>query len=93
MEGRLVGPYRLEAALPGFRTYAQTGIVLQVNASPLINVTLEVGQVSESIEVEANATLVEGLLACRLSNTAASLAPFEPVRATNKQASTEALNP
>src|SRR3989304_5610342 len=25
-----VGPYRLEAALPGFRTYAQTGIILQV---------------------------------------------------------------
>src|SRR6266511_3951311 len=32
-----IGPYRLEAALPGFRTYAQTGIVLQVNASPVIN--------------------------------------------------------
>jgi Carboxypeptidase regulatory-like domain len=54
-----IGPYRLEAALPGFRTYAQTGIVLQVNSSPVINVTLEVGQVSESIEVQANATLVE----------------------------------
>src|SRR5688500_2208659 len=24
-----VGPYRLEISLPGFRTYAQTGIVLQ----------------------------------------------------------------
>src|SRR5262245_47609966 len=54
-----IGPYRLEAALPGFRTYAQTGIVLQVNSSPAINITLEVGQISESIEVEANATLVE----------------------------------
>jgi hypothetical protein len=39
-----IGPYRLEAALPGFRTYAQTGIVLQVNASPVINPVLEVGQ-------------------------------------------------
>src|SRR5437773_5272296 len=28
-----IGPYRLEAALPGFRTFAQTGIVLQVNTS------------------------------------------------------------
>src|SRR5262245_28684360 len=27
-----LGPYRLEASLPGFRTYAQTGIVLQVNS-------------------------------------------------------------
>src|SRR6516162_6002432 len=28
----LVGPYRLEAALAGFRTYVQTGIVLQEQA-------------------------------------------------------------
>src|SRR5436190_24046987 len=54
-----IGPYRLEAALPGFRTFAQTGINLEVNASPTINVTLEVGQVTETIEVQANATLVE----------------------------------
>src|SRR5262245_1573124 len=54
-----IGPYRLEAALPGFRTFVQTGIVLQVNASPAINTVLEVGQVNEQIEVKANATLVE----------------------------------
>src|SRR5207302_7216973 len=54
-----VGPYRLEAALPGFRTYVQTGIVLQVNSSPVINAVLEVGQVSEQVEVQANAALVE----------------------------------
>src|SRR5688572_22256569 len=54
-----IGPYRLEAALPGFRTYAQTGIVLQVNSSPAINIVLEVGQVAETVEVEANAALVE----------------------------------
>ena len=55
----LVGPYRLEAALPGFRTYIQTGIVLQVNASVVLNVTLAVGQVTEQVEVQANAALVE----------------------------------
>src|SRR5262245_25061731 len=38
-----LGPYRLEAALPGFRTFVQTGIVLQVNSSPTINITLQVG--------------------------------------------------
>src|SRR5438094_2255351 len=54
-----VGPFRLEAALPGFRTYVQTGIVLQVNSNPVINPVLEVGQVSEQIEVQANAALVE----------------------------------
>src|SRR5262245_24385417 len=54
-----IGPYRLEAALPGFRTFVQTGIVLQVNSSPVVNPVLEVGQVSEQVEVQANATLVE----------------------------------
>src|SRR5262245_65984022 len=37
-----VGPYRLEATLPGFRSYVQNGIVLQVNGSPVINPVLEV---------------------------------------------------
>src|SRR5204863_4871750 len=54
-----LGPYRLEAGLPGFRTFVQTGIVLQVNSSPAINPVLEVGQVSEQVEVQANATQVE----------------------------------
>src|SRR6266850_8234506 len=54
-----VGPYKLEAALPGFRTFAQSGIVLQVGSNPLINVTLQVGQVADSIEVQADAALVE----------------------------------
>ncbi len=54
-----VGPYVLEAALPGFRSYLQTGIVLQVDASPLINVVLQIGQTSEQVEVAADAGLVE----------------------------------
>src|SRR5712691_11949419 len=54
-----IGPYRLEAGLPGFRTFVQTGIVLQVNANPVINVVLAVGQVAETIEVQADAALVE----------------------------------
>src|SRR5438552_2909375 len=53
------GPYRVEATLPGFRTFVQTGIVLQVNSNPVINPILEVGQVSEQIEVQANAAQVE----------------------------------
>src|SRR6476619_2676265 len=39
-----VGPYMLEVTLPGFRTYAQTGIVLQVGSNPTISVVLQVGQ-------------------------------------------------
>src|SRR5262249_32213753 len=54
-----VGPYRLEATLPGFRTYVRTGIILQVGNNTAVNVLLEVGQVSETVEVQANAMLVE----------------------------------
>jgi hypothetical protein len=53
------GPYRLEVALSGFRTYVQTGIVLQVAASPVINVVLTVGSVEESVTVEGAAPLVD----------------------------------
>jgi len=35
-----LGPYKLEAALTGFRTFVQTGIVLQVNSNPVINPVL-----------------------------------------------------
>src|SRR2546421_8592194 len=54
-----VGPYKLEASLPGFRTFEQTGIVLQVGSNPVINVALQVGQVAETVEVQADAALVE----------------------------------
>src|SRR5262245_9983784 len=54
-----IGPYKLEVALPGFRTYVQSGVVLQVGSSPVINIKLEVGQVSETVEVQANAAMVE----------------------------------
>ena len=53
------GPYKVEASLPGFRTFVQTGMVLQVNTAPVLNPVLEVGQVSEQVEVQANAALVE----------------------------------
>src|SRR6266581_1366235 len=54
-----LGPYMLEAMLSGFKTYLQTGIVLQVDSNPSINVVLQIGQISDQIEVEANAALVE----------------------------------
>src|ERR1051325_61131 len=54
-----LGPYRMEAALPGFRSFVQTGLVLQVGSNPTINIVLQVGQVSEQVEVQANSSLVE----------------------------------
>ena len=54
-----LGPYRLEVALQGFKTYVQTGIVLQVDAAPTINPVLGVGSLEESVTVEAAAPLVD----------------------------------
>src|SRR5881296_3626803 len=54
-----LGPYKLEAALAGFRTFVQSGIFLQVDSSPVVNPVLEVGRVAESIEVQANVAQVE----------------------------------
>src|SRR5687768_18591268 len=54
-----LGPYRLEVSLQGFRTYVQTGIVLQVGAAPTINAVLGVGNLEETVSVEAAAPLVD----------------------------------
>ena len=54
-----IGPYRLEVSLQGFRTYVQTGIVLQVNANPVINASLALGNLEETVTVEAAAPLVD----------------------------------
>jgi hypothetical protein len=54
-----VGSYRLEVQAAAFETYIQTGILLQVSDKVTINVTLQVGQVTQRVEVAANATMVE----------------------------------
>ena len=54
-----VGPYRLQASLSGFRTFQRTGIVLQVNASPEIPIEMAIGELAETVSVEAAAPLVE----------------------------------
>src|SRR4029453_5049370 len=52
------GPYKLDVALQGFKTYVQTGIVLQVGATPTINTQLGVGNLEETVAVEAAAPRV-----------------------------------
>jgi hypothetical protein len=54
-----IGPYKLDVALQGFRTSVSTGIVLQVNSNQVVPVTLALGEVAESVTVEARAQLVE----------------------------------
>ena len=54
-----IGPYRLEVSLSGFRSYVQTGIVLQVGSNPVIAVKLQLGNLAETVSVEAATPLVE----------------------------------
>jgi hypothetical protein len=54
-----IGPYKLEAKLQGFSTFEQTGIVLQVGTSPVVNVSLKIGTLSETVTVAAGATMIE----------------------------------
>src|SRR6266849_64165 len=54
-----VGPYILEVKASGFKDYLQSGIVLRVNNNIEMNVTMQVGSVSERLEVNATTSMVE----------------------------------
>jgi hypothetical protein len=54
-----IGPYQLEVKKEGFSSFVQSGIVLQVDSNPTIDVSMKVGSVSEQVQVEASATMVE----------------------------------
>jgi len=47
------GPYRVEIVAPGFKRYVQAGIQAAAGSSVRLDAKLEVGQVSESVEVVA----------------------------------------
>ena len=54
-----VGPYRIEVTAPGFSTYVQSGVVLQVGNNVQINTVLQVGSLNQEVHVSANAAMVE----------------------------------
>ena len=49
-----LGPYRFEVSASGFQKYVENGILLQVGSNPEVNPRLTIGNVSETIVVEAN---------------------------------------
>lgn len=53
------GPYQVEVTKIGFSKSLESGITLQVNSDPLVDIALKVGAVSEQVNVEVNATQVE----------------------------------
>ena len=54
-----VGTYSVEASQPGFQTSRKTGVTLTVGSTVVVNLSLPVGQVSQTVSVEANAVQVE----------------------------------
>jgi len=53
------GEYRVEAELQGFRRAARAKVTVQVSATLVIDFTLEVGTLSDAVEVRADATALE----------------------------------
>src|SRR5262245_53153622 len=53
------GTYRIRIEAAGFKTYVRDGIILRTNESPRIDVVLEVGSVSDTINVTGTAPLLE----------------------------------
>jgi len=54
-----LGKYSITATQTGFKSYVQTGIVLNVNDALVIDVALQVGQATEKVEVLSSALHVD----------------------------------
>jgi len=54
-----LGTYRVVAELPGFKRFEQSGIKLSVGQSAVVNVSMGVGTVSETITVNADSPLID----------------------------------
>ncbi|MCC6389542.1 MAG: carboxypeptidase regulatory-like domain-containing protein, partial [Bryobacterales bacterium] len=53
------GPYRLEVSLQGFKHVRREGLILTAAATLRVDATLEVGQLSETVEVNATVAQVQ----------------------------------
>jgi len=53
------GSYQLRIEAQGFKTYVQNGITLRTAEQPRIDVSLEVGSVTESVQVDGTPPLLE----------------------------------
>jgi len=57
--GLAVGRYEVRAERDGFKKAVRSGLTLQVNQNAQVNVTLQVGQLAEVVEVKGEAALVD----------------------------------
>ena len=54
-----VGTYQLTATMPGFKQYLRTGITVMTAQSLRIDISLEIGNISETVTVNADAPLLK----------------------------------
>ena len=54
-----VGKYTIDVQKTGFKAYRQTGLVLDVNQALVVDVTLQIGEASEKVEVSSAALHVD----------------------------------
>src|SRR5215467_5400696 len=52
------GRYNIKVELPGFRTIEQNGVELQIQQSARLDFTLQVGEISQTVEVSGTAALI-----------------------------------
>ena len=71
------GHYDIEASQTGFTTFRQTGILLDVDSARVLNIKLNVGQISEKVEVSASAVQIDtASTQMERSSTRIRLPPF-----------------
>src|SRR5712692_3407740 len=59
----LPGSYQVAAEAPGFKRYIREGIQISSNERVPLDITLEIGQVTEAVTVTAEATLLQTVTA------------------------------
>ncbi len=57
--GLAPGTYEIRASMPGFKPYAQPGLLLEVGRTTTVDVTLEIGSLDESVTVEAATPMLD----------------------------------
>src|SRR5881628_1002329 len=55
----LPGRYRVEVALPGFKKFVQSGVTVGVSQHATVDVTLALGEMTETVDVRAEASLLD----------------------------------
>lgn len=53
-----LGEYLLEVSAPGFKTFVQTGITLEINRNARVDATLQLGKMAEKVQVTGDAPMV-----------------------------------